>query len=196
MNRPPARVALLHPGLQFGLALNVTSPGRHSGNPPISSGKLQAFSAKRRPASGADDPRPDISQCPHAPSPLHSTCLAQNARQCWRSQMTMFRTAIARTRIPTVSHTRALRAAASTIRNASQRSARHAPSRERRGAIAWTPSVWRRCAMGTNRISCLGVWKIGTRRAAMRSNRMGATDWHRPYRNRSRAPSCTAMDVS
>jgi hypothetical protein len=50
--------------------------------------------------------------------------------------------------------------------------------------------------MGTNRISCLGVWKAGTRREAVRANRMGATDWHRPYREGPQAPFCASVDMS
>jgi hypothetical protein len=51
--------------------------------------------------------------------------------------------------------------------------------RHRRGHLTLIPQPWRRCAMGTNRISCMGVWRRGTRRQALRSNRTGETEWHR-----------------
>ncbi len=45
-----------------------------------------------------------------------------------------------------------------------------------------TPSVWRRCELGTNHIACYGIWRKGRRRDAARANRAGETRWHRPYR--------------
>ena len=94
------------------------------------------------------------------------------------------------------SHARALRAAAPTRLDKDALSSRLAASRGRKGVVGQIPSVWRRCSMGTNRISCIGVWRTGTRREAVRANRMGATDWHRPYRSRPQAKLCTAADVS
>ena len=54
--------------------------------------------------------------------------------------------------------------------------------RSRRGALSAYSTSWRRCALGPNRLSSLGVWKRGARREAVRVNRMGETQWHRPYR--------------
>lgn len=55
-------------------------------------------------------------------------------------------------------------------------------SRNRRGKFSYIPSSWRRCELGTNRISCIGIWRKGSRRKSPRANRTGDTDWHRPYR--------------
>lgn len=93
-------------------------------------------------------------------------------------------------------HTRALRAAACSRPYTNAQRARRAPMRERRGVVGRIPSAWRRCEMGTNRISCLGIWRIGTRREAMRANRTGDTDWHRPYRVRPRMQLFAAVNVS
>ena len=93
-------------------------------------------------------------------------------------------------------HARTLRAAASTRLDTNAQPARRAPARERKGVVGRIPSAWRRCAMGTNRISCLGIWRTGTRREAMRANRTGETDWHRPYRGRPQMQLCTLADAS
>lgn len=53
------------------------------------------------------------------------------------------------------------------------------PTRGRRGLAGYVPAVWRRTRWGENRITCLGVWKSGTRRMSRPRNRTGATDWHR-----------------
>ena len=66
---------------------------------------------------------------------------------------------------------------AATVRKASTSGVR-----TRRGIQAVVPSLWRRAEPGTNRISNLGVWRSGARREAIRANREGLTDWHRPYR--------------
>lgn len=100
------------------------------------------------------------------------------------------------TRMRAPLHARALRAAASTRPDTNAQHARRAPARERRGVVGRIPSAWRRCEMGTNRISCLGIWRIGSRRGAMRANRMGDTDWHRPYRVRPRMQLFAAVDAS
>jgi hypothetical protein len=81
-----------------------------------------------------------------------------------------------------VIYPRALRPDISLRRGAQNVNARIATPRGRRGCLSFIPAVWRRCAQGTNRISCQGVWNQGTRRQARRSNRKGDTDWHRPYR--------------
>ena len=44
------------------------------------------------------------------------------------------------------------------------------------------PSSWRRTTIGSNHISAFGVWRIGTRRTALRINCTGETRWHRPCR--------------
>jgi hypothetical protein len=100
------------------------------------------------------------------------------------------------TRMRAPLHTRALRAAASTRLDMNAQPARRPPPRERKGVVGRIPSAWRRCTMGTNRISCLGIWRIGTRREAMRANRTGDTDWHRPYRVRPRMQLFAAVDAS
>jgi hypothetical protein len=56
--------------------------------------------------------------------------------------------------------------------------------RGRRGVLSVCRASWRRCTLGPNRISSLGVWKRGARREALRINRMGETQWHRPHRAR------------
>jgi hypothetical protein len=43
-------------------------------------------------------------------------------------------------------------------------------------------AAWRRCAMGTNHISCFGLWRRGTRRQALRVNRQGDARWNHPAR--------------
>jgi hypothetical protein len=68
--------------------------------------------------------------------------------------------------------------------------------RARRGIQTIIPSLWRRAEPGTNRISNLGVWRRGTRRAAPRPNREGLTDWHRPYRALPVCANGTALLVS
>ncbi len=102
----------------------------------------------------------------------------------------------ASTRVRAPSHARALRAAAPVRLDEDAQCARLAASRGRKGVVGRIPSAWRRCSMGTNRISCIGVWRTGTRREAVRANRMGATDWHRPYRSRPQAQLRAAADVS
>lgn len=100
------------------------------------------------------------------------------------------------TRMRAASHARALRATASTRLDANAQLARRPPARARKGVVGRIPSAWRRCEMGTNRISCLGIWRTGTRREAMRANRTGDTDWHRPYRERPQMQLCVAADAS
>jgi len=55
-------------------------------------------------------------------------------------------------------------------------------SRARRGLHMVLPSSWRRTTIGSNHISAFGVWRIGTRRTALRINCTGETRWHRPCR--------------
>lgn len=99
--------------------------------------------------------------------------------------------------IPAASHSRAQRAAGCARDTMGTRSARRAVvPRQRKGVLGRISAVWRRCAMGTNRISCLGVWRTGARREAVRINRMGATDWHRPYRARPEGSAYASRDVS
>ena len=87
-------------------------------------------------------------------------------------------------RIP-VAGLRGLRAAVSRARKtANPRRKDVAPLRARRGTSAAAAAPWRRCTMGPNRISSLGVWKRGARREAVRANRAGGTQWLRPYRPR------------
>lgn len=50
----------------------------------------------------------------------------------------------------------------------------------RRGRKAAAP-LWRRTEMGTNHIACFGVWRRGTRRQAVRTERLGTTRWHMPH---------------
>ena len=50
--------------------------------------------------------------------------------------------------------------------------------RTRRGDAARSKETWRRLSLGTNRISSFGVWRIGARRIAPRTNRKGETRWH------------------
>ena len=54
--------------------------------------------------------------------------------------------------------------------------------RRRRGYWMLLAAVWRRCAMGTNHISCFGIWRTGARRQALRVNRQGDARWNRPAR--------------
>ena len=68
--------------------------------------------------------------------------------------------------------------------------------RKRRGVQALIPSAWRRSEPGENRISNLGVWRRGDRRSAIRANREGLTEWHRPYRVLSVPSNGTASRVS
>ena len=72
-------------------------------------------------------------------------------------------------------------AAAARSDTLSRRGKAIAATRARRGSRSLIPSDWRRGVAGTNRISCLGMWKTGTRRQARRANRCGETDWQRPY---------------
>ena len=53
--------------------------------------------------------------------------------------------------------------------------------RFRRGQLRYIRSTWRRSEIGTNRISCLGVWSKGSRREAPRANRSGETDWRQVH---------------
>jgi len=79
-----------------------------------------------------------------------------------------------------VSYPRALRAGVRNPGVGSLACKRTAPAmRRRKGLLTMVPAVWRRCAMGENRISCFGVWKQGTRREALRLNRTGDTHWRR-----------------
>ena len=78
---------------------------------------------------------------------------------------------------------RGLRAAVSKAReNANSRKNDISSLRPRRGASEIAAGPWRRCVIGPNRISSLGVWKRGARRLAVRANRTGDTQWLRPYR--------------
>jgi hypothetical protein len=54
---------------------------------------------------------------------------------------------------------------------------RFGPSRRRRGHLNQLAAEWRRCALGTNHIANLGVWRVRTRRQAPRANRTGVTHW-------------------
>jgi hypothetical protein len=110
--------------------------------------------------------------------------------------MIEYQTDRAGTRMRAPLHTRALRAAASTRLDMNAQPARLPPPRERKGVVGRIPSAWRRCAMGTNRISCLGIWRSGTRREAIRANRMGDTDWRRPYRGRPQMQLRVAAEAS
>jgi len=56
------------------------------------------------------------------------------------------------------------------------------PTRDRRGLMDLASAPWRRCTPGPNRISSIGVWKKGSRRACLRPNRSGETGWRRPFR--------------
>jgi len=105
-----------------------------------------------------------------------------------------FRPSIASIDSRTACYARALRPTAPIRCAKNENPERRLPSRERRGVLGWMPSAWRRGAMGPNRISCLGVWKTGTRREAVRINRMGDTDWRRPYRDCPQAPFRIAAD--
>jgi hypothetical protein len=62
------------------------------------------------------------------------------------------------------------------------RAAGNAFIRRRRGYWMLLATAWRRCAMGTNHISCFGIWRKGTRRQALRVNRHGDARWNRPAR--------------
>ncbi len=55
-------------------------------------------------------------------------------------------------------------------------------SRSRRGSVDLIPSPWRRCAPGPNRITNIGLWRHGARRATVKPNRSGETGWRRPFR--------------
>ena len=99
-------------------------------------------------------------------------------------------------RIHASSFSRALRAAPPARHDASGLCDSGTSSRERKGIVGRIPSAWRRISPGTNRISCLGIWRAGTRREAARVNRMGATDWHRPYRAGSQMQLRVSADMS
>ena len=82
------------------------------------------------------------------------------------------------------SRRRARRAAVKHMRaSPALRTAKHGPVRARRGLWMVLANAFRRCAMGTNQISCFGIWRRGTRRQAIRSNRHGETRWLRSARN-------------
>lgn len=76
---------------------------------------------------------------------------------------------------------RALRAgvASRPFAQARRRGVAHGRQRGRKAAHA----VWRRMEMGTNHIACFGVWRRGTRRQALRRDRLGLTRWHMPHRD-------------
>jgi hypothetical protein len=75
---------------------------------------------------------------------------------------------------------RALRAAIAQRRASIPRKTNNTV-RARRGSLSFVPAVWRHGVAGTNRITCIGGWKTGTRRQSPRANRFGETDWHRPH---------------
>lgn len=91
---------------------------------------------------------------------------------------TIFRTKVQPTIRISGAQIRARRAAAATTAN--RASARASGTcRETRGHVDAVKVEWRRGAPGTNRISCIGMWRDGARRRAARVNRMRDTDWHR-----------------
>jgi hypothetical protein len=51
--------------------------------------------------------------------------------------------------------------------------------RDRKGLLAGTKALWRRCATGSNHISAFGVWRDRARRSMARINRTGETRWYR-----------------
>jgi hypothetical protein len=77
--------------------------------------------------------------------------------------------------------TRALRAAVKAPGPAAARALAEPSLRRRRGHTGALQSAWRRLSTGTNHIVNFGLWRAGTRRAALRVNRSGDTRWHRPY---------------
>jgi len=94
----------------------------------------------------------------------------------------------------TCSHRRALRAgiASPGLPNA----APHGGGRVRRGTLSERPQAWRRTEPGSNHIACFGIWRPGSRRQAVRTNRFGITRWHMPHRKRAfamRRPDGEAM---
>ncbi|HEY0303049.1 MAG TPA: hypothetical protein VGC36_17005 [Rhizomicrobium sp.] len=58
----------------------------------------------------------------------------------------------------------------------------------RRGRKAAQGAVWRRTEMGSNHIACFGVWRRGTRRQAVRTDRSGTTRWHMPHQGGAAIP--------
>ncbi len=78
------------------------------------------------------------------------------------------------------SHSRAHRASVKAPASSSRAKSANAP-RRRRGFAGKLQSAWRRLSLGTNHIVNYGLWRPGTRRAALRANRSGDTRWHRPY---------------
>jgi hypothetical protein len=80
------------------------------------------------------------------------------------------------------SRPRALQASSAARKMAELRKAGgHVPSAPRRGILLMLSTSWRRVEMGSNRITCHGVWRKGTRRQAPRRNRSGDTCWTRPF---------------
>jgi hypothetical protein len=75
--------------------------------------------------------------------------------------------------------TRAASAARET--NASRKRGGQVLSAPRRGVHLMLTASWRRVEMGSNRITCHGIWRKGTRRSAPRPNRSGDTCWTRPF---------------
>jgi hypothetical protein len=72
--------------------------------------------------------------------------------------------------------------AARSVLAVNQRKPRCTSAARRLRAEACTPD-WRRTEMGTNHISCFGVWRRGARRKVLRKNRSGMTRWHMPHRH-------------
>jgi hypothetical protein len=70
------------------------------------------------------------------------------------------------------------------------------PVRRRRGYWMLLATPWRRCVMGTNHISCFGIWRKGSRRQALRVNRQGDARWNRPARIARRDIGCSGHDAS
>lgn len=92
--------------------------------------------------------------------------------------LTIFRTKAQPTIHISGAQIRTRRAAAATMSNRTNTRA-FGTSREMRGHVDAVKAEWRRGAPGTNRISCIGMWRDGARRQAARVNRMRDTDWHR-----------------
>jgi hypothetical protein len=81
-------------------------------------------------------------------------------------------------------HARSRRAAVA-VRAADSSRRKPERTRTRRSVVDITVLVWRRCVPGPNRISRIGIWKTGARRASRLVNRLGDTGWRRTRREMS-----------